>query len=41
MPYPFNLMKLIISEEEMEKPFLKGLSEAMMIVIETEEEAGM
>lgn len=47
MPYPFNLMKLIISEEEMDEPFLKGLnklkalSEAMMVVIETEEEAGI
>ncbi len=38
MPYPFNLMKLFVSEEEMGEPFQKGLtklkalSEAMMLM---------
>ena len=47
MPYPFNLMKLMYSEEDMKEPFdkglnkLKALSEAMMVVKETEEEAEM
>jgi len=47
MPYPFNLMKLMYSEEDMKEPFDKGLnklkvlSEAMMVFIETEKETGM
>ena len=45
MPYPFNLMKLMYSEEDMKEPFdkglnkLKALSETMMVVKEAEEEA--
>ncbi len=42
MPYPFNLMKLMFSEEDMKEPFdkglnkLKSLSESMIVVMETE-----
>jgi len=44
IPYPLNLMKLMVSEEGMKEPFDKGLnklktlSEAMMVVKETETE---
>jgi hypothetical protein len=43
MPYPFNLMKLFTNPEVMKEPFdmglknLKALSEAMMVVEETDE----
>ena len=43
MPYPFNLMKLMYSEEDMKEPFdkglakLKALSETMMVIKETED----